>query len=265
VIGGQFIAHRIDLIESPAFRVLSRAARQVLARIELEHASHGGAENGSLRVTYKNFEEYGVHFRAIAPAIREACALGLLEVTKRGGRGNDDGERHPSEYRLTYLTAKNENGDGSHEWKKIKTIAEAESIARSARRTRYQNRVDAGKAHAARKQNPACQNRSLSPAKKALENPPHPPAKAAGPSQPAKRAAPIYISGREGTSILTAPKGYLTPATLNTPARSNGRAATLGDFVRAAHARAQARAELAAGSRIPLALGVAAAPDRGPS
>jgi hypothetical protein len=147
-IGGRFIAHRVDLIESSAFRVLSRAARQVLARVEIEQSHHGGAENGSLRVTYKDFKRYGVHLRAIAPAIREACALGLLEVTKRGGRGNDNGERHPSEYRLTYLRAKNETGDGSHEWKRIQTIAEAESIARDARKNKNKSRVDAGKTHA---------------------------------------------------------------------------------------------------------------------
>jgi hypothetical protein len=55
-IAGQFIAHPRQMIESPAWRALSLAARKALDRIEIEHLDHGGAENGKLPVTYRNFE-----------------------------------------------------------------------------------------------------------------------------------------------------------------------------------------------------------------
>jgi hypothetical protein len=51
-IDGQFAAHTIEMIKSPAWSVLSLSARRVLDRIEIEHADHGGYDNGKLPVTY---------------------------------------------------------------------------------------------------------------------------------------------------------------------------------------------------------------------
>jgi hypothetical protein len=132
-ISGTFAVRLIEMLKSPAFRVLSRAAHQVLARIEIEHAQHGGAENGKLPVTYDHFVEYGLHRHAIGPAIREAVALGFIEVTQRGCARN--GEFHqPSLYRLTYRDVKGTLGDGMHEWRRIKSIEQAEALAKQARR-----------------------------------------------------------------------------------------------------------------------------------
>jgi hypothetical protein len=105
----------------------------VLARIEIEHAHHGGKENGRLPVTYDDFVRYGIHRHAIAPAIRELAALGFIEITQRGRAGNAE-FRSPSMYRLTYRNAKDERGDGTHEWQRIETIEQAEAIAKIARR-----------------------------------------------------------------------------------------------------------------------------------
>src|SRR5215471_4459427 len=87
-IAGQFAARTIEMMESPAFRVLSLSAHRLLARIEIEHAHHGGNDNGSLPVTYEDFVEYGVERHAIAPALRECEALGFIEITERGRAGN---------------------------------------------------------------------------------------------------------------------------------------------------------------------------------
>lgn len=127
-----FAARPIPMLESPAYRVLSRGARQVLARIEIEHAHHGGAENGALPVTYDHFVEYGVHRHSIAPAIRELVALGFIEVTRRGCAGNADC-RQPSLYRLTYMQAKGERDNGTHEWRRVHSIEQAEALAKRAR------------------------------------------------------------------------------------------------------------------------------------
>ena len=133
-IAGQFAARLIEMLESPAYRALSRAAHQVLARIEVEHAHHGGADNGELPVTYDQFVEYGLHRHAIGAAIRELAALGFIQITARGCAGNEN-YRRPNLFRLTYRPAKNApTGDGTHEWRSIKTVEQAEALAQQARR-----------------------------------------------------------------------------------------------------------------------------------
>jgi hypothetical protein len=83
-IDGQFSARTIEMLQSPAYRVLSLSAHRVLDRVCIELAQHGGNDNGKLPVTYEQFVEYGIHRHAIAPAIRELEALGFLVVTERG-------------------------------------------------------------------------------------------------------------------------------------------------------------------------------------
>ncbi len=73
-----------NLAERPAHRILSLSALRVLDRILVEHAHHGGKDNGKLPVTYEHFVEFGMDRHAIAPAIRELSALGFIEITERG-------------------------------------------------------------------------------------------------------------------------------------------------------------------------------------
>jgi hypothetical protein len=129
-IDGQFAAREIKMLESPVFRVLSLSARRALDRIEIELAHHGGTNNGRLPVTYDDFERYGMDRHAIAPAIRELVALGLIEVTEQGRAGNADW-RAPNRFRLTYKATR--GADPTHEWKRIYTNELAEKIAKAAR------------------------------------------------------------------------------------------------------------------------------------
>jgi hypothetical protein len=131
-IDGQFAYRTIAMMEAPAYEVLSLGAHRILARLEIERAHHGGNDNGKLPVTYSQFEEYGVHRHAIAPAIRELCALGFIEVTEPGRAGNAEWRR-PNLFRLTYYPVG--NAKPTNEWHGIKTRVEAEHIARSARRS----------------------------------------------------------------------------------------------------------------------------------
>jgi hypothetical protein len=85
---GQWSARPIELMESHAYRVLSRAAHLVMSRIEIELRRHGGRDNGRLPVTFDDFVLYGLHRHAIAPAIRELEAVGIIRVTERGRAGN---------------------------------------------------------------------------------------------------------------------------------------------------------------------------------
>src|SRR5262249_3354153 len=99
-ISGQFAARRIEMLESPAYRVLSRSGHMVISRIEVELAAHGGNDNGRLPVTTEDFVRYGMHRTSVAPAIREAEALGFCLVTERGRGGNAE-HRSPNRFYLT--------------------------------------------------------------------------------------------------------------------------------------------------------------------
>jgi hypothetical protein len=140
---GQFSGRLTEMLESPAYRVLSLTAHRVLSRIEVEFGHHAGRDNGKLPVTYEQFVEYGMDRAGIAPAIRELEALGFLEVTERGCAGNADAGR-PNLFRLTYRNAERVLSDGSHEWRRIKTMEEAKRVASKARATPPENRRQRG-------------------------------------------------------------------------------------------------------------------------
>jgi hypothetical protein len=136
-IDGQFNARLIEMMESPAYRVLSLSARRVLDRISVELAHHGGNDNGKLPVTYEQFMEYGVHRHAVAPAIREIEALGFVEVTQRG-RPSAGEFRLPNLFRLTCVNCKS-TPNPTHEWRRIPDMETAEALARLARLAKKQN------------------------------------------------------------------------------------------------------------------------------
>ncbi len=130
-IGGHFAPRLIEMLELPAYRTLSLSARRLLDRLEIELAHHGGEDNGRLPTTYEHFCEYGMDRHCIGPAIREAVALGFLEVTERGRAGNAE-FRKPSLYRLTYRHTR--RADPTDDWRRIETIEQAEMLAKSSRK-----------------------------------------------------------------------------------------------------------------------------------
>jgi hypothetical protein len=129
---GQFSPRTIEMLESPAFQVLSLGGHRVLARLEIELAHHGGNDNGKLPVTFDQFVDYHIHRHAIAPAIRELSALGFIEVVQRGQAGNAE-FRCPNLFRLTYRQVG--SAKPTDDWRRFKTVAEAESVADFARRS----------------------------------------------------------------------------------------------------------------------------------
>jgi hypothetical protein len=141
----QFSARTITMLESPAFRVLSRGAHQFLNRLDIELAHHGGNNIDRLPVTYENLIDYGMARRQIPPAMREAIALGFAECTRRG-RGGNASNRAPSLWRITYLHGRDSRAaPPTHEWRKIKTMQEAKQIVRAARAEKDQRAVNFGK------------------------------------------------------------------------------------------------------------------------
>jgi hypothetical protein len=144
-ISGQFAPRLIEMLESPAYRVLSRSGHMVLARIEIELAHHGGNDNGRLPVTTEDFVQYGMHRTSVAPAIREVDALGFIRITERGHGGNAE-YRSPNRFRLTYAHARDsKRSPPTDEWRRIKTLEEANQIARTARANKSKLAVEHGK------------------------------------------------------------------------------------------------------------------------
>jgi hypothetical protein len=129
-IAGQFAARTIEMLESPAYRVLTLTAHRVMSRLEIELAHHGGCENGRLPVTYEHFVEYGMDRHAVGPAISELEALGFVEVTEQGRAGNAEW-RTPNYFRLTYRHT--DRAAPTDDWKRITTEADAQHRARLAR------------------------------------------------------------------------------------------------------------------------------------
>src|SRR5947209_5191059 len=128
-INEQFAVRVISMLESPAYQVLSLSAHKVISRIEIELAHHGGNDNGKLPVTYQDFLEYGISRESIPPAIREATELGFIKITRHGRGGNAE-YREPTLFLLTFAYARGgRQAPPTHDWRKIKTLDEAEQIA----------------------------------------------------------------------------------------------------------------------------------------
>ena len=143
-ISGQLAARPIAMLESHAYRALSSSAHMVISRIEVELGHHGGNDNGQLPVTVDQFVEYGMHRSSVAPAIREAEALGFIKVER--GRGGNADYRRPNKFYLTFSNWRGSKAEPpGHDWKHIKSMDEAQHIAREARAAKDRNAVAFGK------------------------------------------------------------------------------------------------------------------------
>ena len=131
-IEGLFVPRPRAMLESPPYRVLSGTGHRILARVEIEHLSHGGRENGRLPVTFQNFVEFGIDRHSIAPGIRECVALRFLEVTREGKGGNAE-FRRPNMFRLTYVHTDQPPAEATNEWKLIGSVEEAKEKVKKAR------------------------------------------------------------------------------------------------------------------------------------
>lgn len=144
-INEQFSPRLIEMLEAPSYRALSRSAHLVISRIEIELGAHGGNDNGRLPVTTDDFVSYGMHRAAVAPAIREAEALGFIRVTEHGRGGNAE-HRSPNYFFLTFAYNRNSRAQPpTHDWRQIKTEEEAAEIARAARAEKNPRAVALGK------------------------------------------------------------------------------------------------------------------------
>jgi hypothetical protein len=148
----QWCARPLDLLESPAYMVLSRGAHQVVSRIEIELRHHGGRDNGKLPVTFDDFIKYGIHRNAIAPAIRELEAVGIIRAVH--GRAGNAEFRIPSRFFQTYANERDgKKSPPPNDWRKIKSIEEAELLVRAARASKNPAAIERGRQSWHKKQN----------------------------------------------------------------------------------------------------------------
>ena len=151
-ISGQFAARLNEMLESPAFRVLSLSAHRMLARIEVELGRHGGNDNYSLPITYEDFMDYGIDRGSIAPAERELKALGFIRIV-HGRAGNAD-NRRANLYGMTFVHARDSRQNPpTHEWRAFRTIEEAKKVAQEARAAADEAAVARGKKYNPRRAN----------------------------------------------------------------------------------------------------------------
>jgi hypothetical protein len=112
-----------DLLASAAWQVMSRQCRLLVDALMIEHAEHGGVENGNLKAPYDTLLNLrGMRHADIKKAIHEAVALGIISA--KLGQRSYGARRLPSLFRLTWLGTP----DGlmpTHEWKAIESDNDA--------------------------------------------------------------------------------------------------------------------------------------------
>ncbi len=119
-----------DMLDSLAYRALSRAGLQMLACLMVEHCNHAGKENGRLAVSWDAFEAVGIHRGMIQQTLEEVTRLGFVEIVDRGHRGYGAALGRRAIFRLTFAGVVNSErwGRPTNEWASI--ISEDDSRLR---------------------------------------------------------------------------------------------------------------------------------------
>ena len=141
-----------EVINSFAWRAASLGCRRFIDRLCEEHLAHAGKENGNLVCTYGDLLEYSIRGRTrIAQAQREAVALGLVILGKRG-RGGSAENREAHRWGLAFIkTTGRRVSYVDNRWKRFKSLKEAEAAANKARAEKDTYAVADGKRRAAKR------------------------------------------------------------------------------------------------------------------
>jgi hypothetical protein len=116
----KFVFIPLDVMESPAWRKLSLAARRVMDCLLIENFRHKRKLNGALRVSFRQLVKCGIHRCLIASAINELVAAGLLKVARAKAWGS------PNLYQITFLGTL----DGAPTWRKSTAPTREKAMAK---------------------------------------------------------------------------------------------------------------------------------------
>ena len=199
ILAKHFNTRPVELLNCPAFRVLSRHALLAQARIELELRQHGGHGNGCLIVTTQQFVEYGIERRRVPEALRELDALGIVRTTVRGRGGNAE-HWQPNRFLLNYLCGAVDAHDQiTDAWNKFKTLDEAEEVAAAARAAKDPQKVAYSRRNAHKTKNISQVRKLRTPGTKTVPGNSNVPGTKPVPPSPGTKTVPtIEISGGGG-------------------------------------------------------------------
>jgi hypothetical protein len=93
-----------DMLAGSAWQGLGINARRLIDFLLIEHMSHGGQRNGYLLAPRDQLVDFGIGYRLISPAIKEARDSGLVDVKPGTGR-------RPSTFALTWLPVAGHEGE----------------------------------------------------------------------------------------------------------------------------------------------------------
>jgi len=111
-----WVAHRLELVQSPSWRLAPVPLRRLIDRLEIEHMRHAGQLNGQLFVSFGQLELAGISRRSILGVLQLGAELGLVETIRQANPLGDI--RSPNSYRLAYLPAKGKSSP-TDEWKLV--------------------------------------------------------------------------------------------------------------------------------------------------
>lgn len=110
-----FVAHRMEMRLSAAWRAIPPPLWRILDRLEVEHMRHAGSKNGELFVSFGQFVDVGVSRRNILSLLRLGEALGFVQTIRSTEVQGDI--RNPNQYRLTYFPKG--SAAPTDEWKSV--------------------------------------------------------------------------------------------------------------------------------------------------
>ena len=130
------------MLRSPAYRALSLSGHRILARIEIELASHGGKDNGKLPVTHADFRKFRHRPQGDrSAAFGRSARWGLSQAPARLRWQRRTSLPEPL-FELTYLPTAASSGRNRRVADGSATIEEAEKIAAKARAEQDQSAME---------------------------------------------------------------------------------------------------------------------------
>ena len=121
-INEQFSARLISMLESPAYRALSRASRLVISRIEVELARHGGNDNGRLPARPTSSSSSGCTVVRSPPPYGKPRRLDLSASPNAGVVGTRNTEA-PNKFFLTFAYGRTSRQEPpTHDWRRIESL-----------------------------------------------------------------------------------------------------------------------------------------------
>src|SRR5262249_55380992 len=138
--GASWIWWTKEMYESFACRELMQhdAAFSLVHRVVLEYLRHGGEENGRLKGTFNDLEEWGISRARIGDAIAIADALGFIKRVKRG-RASWEDRRESGEFAITWQSIGSDLP--TNDWRRIFSPEAAQAKVANAIRFRLAERA----------------------------------------------------------------------------------------------------------------------------